>query len=76
MAGAAAAVLAVHGNAATRTQAALHGASDSANQAQASLNLKLMHMDIAQAADWKTSDCLKEARWDSIPPFMINGGRP
>jgi len=39
MAGAAEAVLAAHGgNAAIRTQAALQGASDSANRAQASVN--------------------------------------
>jgi hypothetical protein len=76
MAGAAAAVLAAHGNAGTRTLAALQGASDSANQAQAAVNLKLMKMDIAKAAEWKTSDCLKAAGWDSIPPFMTNGGVP
>jgi hypothetical protein len=77
MAGAAAAVLAAHGgNAATRTSAALQGASDSANQAQASVNAKLVHLDIAKAAEWKTSDCLKAAGWDSIPRFMTNGGVP
>src|SRR5215469_2045424 len=68
MAGAAAAVLAAHGgNAAIRTSAALQGASDSANQAQASVNAKLVHLDIAKAAEWKTSDCLKAAGWASIP---------
>jgi hypothetical protein len=76
MAGAAAAVLAAHGNASTRTLAALQGAADSANQAQASVNLKLMKMDIAKAAEWKTSDCLKAAGWDSIPRFVTNGGVP
>jgi hypothetical protein len=77
MAGAAKAVLAAHGaNAATRTQAALQGASESANQAQGAVNLKLIHMDIAKAAEWKTSDCLKAAGWDSIPVFMVNGGVP
>jgi hypothetical protein len=74
MAGAAGAVLAAHGNAATRTQAALQGASDSANQAQASLNNNLERMEIAKAAEWKTSDCLKAAGWDSIPRFMATGG--
>jgi hypothetical protein len=77
MAGAAEAVLAAHGgNAATRTQAALQGASDSANRAQASVNAKLLRLDIAKAAEWKTSDCLKAAGWDSIPRFMTNGGVP
>src|SRR5271169_2166099 len=51
MAGAAEAVLAAHGNAATRAGAALQGAADSANQAQASVNRKLMTMDIAKAAE-------------------------
>jgi hypothetical protein len=51
MAGAAGAVLAAHGNAATRTDAALQGASDSANQAQASLDHNVARMEIAKAAD-------------------------
>jgi hypothetical protein len=76
MTGAAAAVLAAHGSAATRTQAALQGASESANRAEAAVDLKLIHMDIAKAAEWKTSDCLKVAGWDSIPRFMTNGGVP
>jgi hypothetical protein len=76
MAGAAGAVLAAHGaNAATRTQAALQTASNAADQAGAAVNLKLMKMDIAKAADWKTSDCLKAAGWDSSPKFM-HGGVP
>jgi hypothetical protein len=74
MAGAAAAVLAAHGNAATRTEAGLQGASDSADRAQASVKLKLIGMDIAKAAERKTSDCLKANGWDSIPQFMTTGG--
>ena len=70
MAGAAEAVLAAHGgNAATRTQAALQGASDSANRAQASVNAKLLRLDIAKAAEWKTSDCLKAAGWELNSAF-------
>src|SRR5271168_3924312 len=36
----------------------------------------IMHMDIAKAAEWKTSDCLKAAGWDSIPRFMTHGRVP
>jgi hypothetical protein len=75
MAGAAGAILAAHGNAATRSQVALQAASNSANQAQAVVNLKLTKMDIAKAAEWKTSDCLKAAGWDSMPEFMATGGK-
>lgn len=76
MAGAAEAVLAAHGTAASRTLAGLQGAANSANQADASVRSKMLKMDIAKAAEWKTSDCLKAAGWDSIPRFMTHGGVP
>jgi hypothetical protein len=74
LAGAAASVLATHGNAAARTQAALQGASNSADQANTSL--QPVYNDVAIAAEWKVSDCLKAAGWDSVPRFMTNGGVP
>lgn len=74
LAGAAAGVIAAHGSAATRAQAGLHEASNAAQQAHASL--QSMHRDITIAAEWKVSDCLKTAGWDSMPFFMGHGGIP
>jgi hypothetical protein len=69
--GAAGAVIAAHGNAATRIRAGLQGASNAASQAQASVGLQHVQADIREAADWNTSDCLKAAGWDSLPIFMV-----
>lgn len=77
LAGAAAGVLAAHGSASTRAQAGLESASNAANQAEASqqASLQPMVVEISQAAQWKVSDCLKSAGWDSMPQFMYSGRR-